>query len=89
MNFPGRHAPRPPTPRLTLLFVFLPDQWGIASSTPAKGTGRKGEKPPRKRKKITSVYHTLIDDNSTDTFEQEMATSSGSITPNSHAQSVE
>ena len=53
-----------------------------------KGTGRKGEKPPRKRKKSTSVYHTLID-NSTDTFEQEMATSSDSITPSSHAQSVE
>ena len=32
MNFPGRHAPRPP--RLTFLFIFLPDQWGIASSTP-------------------------------------------------------
>ena len=32
MNFPGRHAPRPP--RLIFLFVFLPDQWGIASSTP-------------------------------------------------------
>ena len=32
MYFPGRHAPR--SPRLTFLFVFLPDQWGIASSTP-------------------------------------------------------
>ena len=61
-----------------------------------KGTGRKGEKPPRKRKKSTSVYHTLIDDNSTGTFEQEIATSSfsattpsDSVAPNSHAQNVE
>lgn len=66
-----------------------------------KGTGRKGEKPPRKHKKSTIVYQ--IDNSGTDTFEQEMATSSGSVatssgsvttpsgsvTPNSHAQSVE
>ena len=56
-----------------------------------KGTGRKGEKPPRKHKKSTSVYYTLVDDNSTITTEQEIAsssspaiTSSGSVTSDSH-----
>ena len=54
-------------------------------------TGRKGEKPLRKRKKSTSVYHTLIDDNSTGiaTFSFSATTPSDSVTPNSHAQNVE
>ena len=70
-----------------------------------KGSGRKGEKPPRK-KKSTSAYYTLVD-NSTVTAEQEIISSSysattpsgsvtsnsqtpcGSVTPNSHAQNVE
>lgn len=46
----------------------------------SKGTDQKGENLPKKHNKSTLVYHTLLDDNSAHTFEQEMATSSFSVT---------
>ena len=47
---------------------YKPNLSKLAQVDMPKGTGRKGEKLPRMRKKNTSVYHTLLDDNSAHTY---------------------
>ena len=61
-----------------------------------KGTGRKGEKPPRKRKKSPSIYYSLVDANSAIDHDvgQEVTNTSSPITllnssPYYHGQGVQ